>query len=208
MMNFQTETPLPFAFLPFFSNCWFCMEYLLCFLWHDLSGGKCIFLWVCLLFEYPPLFPVSFYITAWAEHSPTDSSDSDLLSAWWAENLEQLPGCFVCVGRHFLFSFCPLKVISSASCSFVWSGFWDTGSVPGLCDQVLLWLVNLHVQVAADHSVPLLWDSSAAALLFCLKRTAQRTSLEENMRVETPAPSEYCEITLKNHPVDQASLQA
>lgn len=46
-------------------------------------------------------------------------------------------------------------------------------------------------------------------LLFCfaLKRTTQRTYLENKMKVATLVPSEYSEVILKKHAVHSVSLQ-
>lgn len=193
-MSFQNRNASTLCiFFIFFSTVEFLWKYLLCFFSMTFQEGS-----VCpsepAFCLNIPHFPVSFFIMAWAEHSPHwFPFDLDLASAWWAANSEQLPGCFVRVGRLFLFSFALLEGLSAAFCNFVQPNFWGMGSVPGLCGQgghqVLLWLVNLHVQVAAAHSAAHLQDSSAAALLFCPERTTQRASLENKIKVASnPCP--------------------
>lgn len=165
------------------------------------------FVWISLI------FPVSFFITAWAEHSSHwFHSDSDLPSAWWAANSEQFPGCFVCVGRLSCFPLpSPRGFLKPPAILF------DRASEPCAVSQGSVVRVDIRdcsgqwICVYKWLQTILLPFSRTVLQLFfrfALKRTAQRTSSEKKMRVATPVPSEYCEIILKNHPVDPVSLES
>lgn len=208
---FKKEMPLPFAFSSFFFHWWFCMEYLLWFLWHDFSGRKCVFLWSCLLFKYA-LFFLSHSLlwhglsTAFIDSPLTQISplSSGLQNQSSSQVVLSVLEDFSCFPLSSLRDFLQPPVILFDQVSEAWA--ISQGSVirvdirdrsgPWIC--MYKWL----------QTILLPFSRTVLQLLFsfALKRTAQRTSLEKKMRVATPVSSEYCEIILKNHPVDPVSL--
>lgn len=199
---FKTEMPLPFAFSSFFSIDDFVWNIYCGFCGMTFQGGN-----VC---SCEPAFCLNmpcfsclilYYDMGWAQPS---------LIPLWLRSPLCLVGCkpraaprlfCLCWKTKFLFSFVLLEGLSAASCNFVWSGFWGMGNVPGLCGQGghqgRFWSVNLHVQVAADHSASLLQDSSAAALFFCPEKNCPKNFFGKEDEGSNPCLFQI----LWNHPV-------
>lgn len=124
MMSFETKIPLHLQFLIFFpitDFVWdiYCVLFGMAFQEDMYVPLSLPFVRILLIFPVS-FFMLSFFIMAWAEHSACwFPCNSGLLSAWRAAKFEQVPGCFVSVGRLFLFAFVLLKGLSAASCNLV-----------------------------------------------------------------------------------------
>ena len=159
-----------------------------------------VFLWACLLFEYPRFFLSYSLLSHGLSTALMDSPRTQISPLSGGLQTRSSSWLFCLCWKSFLFSFALTEGLSVASCDFVWSGFWAMCSVPGLCGQGeyrgLCSLVNLHVQVAADHSAPLLQDSTAAALLFCPEKSCPKNFFGKEDEGSNPCPF----WILWNHP--------
>lgn len=209
--GFKIEMPQHFAFSSFFSIADFAWNIYCAFLWRDLSGGKRVFLWACLLFEYIP-FLLSHSLlqhglsTALIDPPLTQLSPPPAGLQTWSSSQVVL---FVL--EDSLVFLCPPRVAFCSLLQFCLIGFLSHGQCPKA-----LWSEWTSGTVLASE-----FERTSGCRPFCFPSPGQYCScsfvlpwkellkllLEKKMRVANPVPSEYCEIILKNHPVDPVSLE-